>query len=189
MNIFIDNLDNIKKIAKKISKKYNNYFEVDELVNISYIKLDKAIKNNPSLIEGKFASLSTFLLRIKYDMLEYVRVESKIRKKQRLKDKGQVVPTFTSISFHEGYKESQGSFLKHSNTEFNYKDIDNKDYIEKLLQISCLTDDEWAIIQGYFYDEKPLKEVGQIIGVNESSICEKRKKMYKKCLLASENML
>lgn len=159
MDLFLKHLDKIKGIAISISAKFNNRFQVDELVNDSYIKLHRAITNNPALIEGHFSKSSTLLFRIKSDMLDYARTELKLRAKDP--------PSFIPYLPEEG--------LVACSTESKFEETDNKDYVEELLLSCNLTDSEWSVIQGYFYDEISLKEMSKNMGMGETWICTKKK--------------
>ena len=67
--------------------------------------------------------------------------------------------------------------------------LDQKDYVEKLL-LSCeLTDDEWSIIQGYFYDERTLKEIGNNMGITESRVSVKKKELLDRIRFRSKLLL
>jgi len=189
MDSFVENLSQIKNIARRIIAQHCGIYEVDELVNAAYVKFDRAITNNPALIEEKFSKLSTFFYRIKMDMKDYIRDESKFRIKQRLEKKGLDVPDFATASFQVPEDENIHDFFEPFNTEYGYAQVEIKDYIHELCSFTPLSDDEWAIIQGYFYDERPLKEVSEEIGVKQCTGSLKKKKMLKKLLTYTENMV
>jgi len=156
-SIFEKNIEEIKMIARKISKQFYNRFEVDELVNAAWVGFDRSISNNPALIKDKFSKLSTLLFRVRCDILDYVKKELDLRKVH--------VPNFMS-----------SSELHVPITDLGYNEVDNRDHVEQLT--STLSDEDWSIIQGYFYDEKPLKDIGKDLGISESAIWQRRKKTY-----------
>jgi len=175
MDLFVQHLGKIKAVALKVSLKFNKRFDVDELINASYILYQRAITNNPSLVDGQFSKLSTFLFRVKSDMLDYARAELGLRKKH--------LPVFVQMPMQTG------DFFEPDNTEYGYEEIDNKDYLETLCTSATLTDDEWSIIQGYFYEDRYFKDIGDSIGLSESRVSVKEKEICKKLLQVSCNML
>lgn len=156
-DLFVKNMETIKKIARNFSYRYNNKFEVDELINAAYIGFDRAVTNNPALIEKQFSKLSTLFFRVKCDILDYINKELGLRREQ-IPD----IKLFSELYFPL--------------IEPGYKAIDTRDHVEQLT--STLSDEDWIIIQGYFYDDKTLKEIGEDLGINESSIWQRRKKAY-----------
>ena len=177
-DIFIENFEAIRRIAQRILRNHKNFYEVDELINAAYIAYDKAITKRPLLINEQYDRLSTFLFRVKMDMKDYIRDKSKFQIKQRMKDKRIKVPSFYN-SFYDNSEDGYKRFISF-NTEQGYENIDNIDYLDKILKISNLSDFEWKIIQGYFYDERTIKDVGKNIGFSESRICEKIKEILKR---------
>lgn len=156
-DIFVKNMETIKKIARNFSYRYDNKFEVDELINAAYIGFNRAITNNPALIEKQFSKLNILLFRVKCDMIDYINKELGLRRENPI--------LFIQLPV-----------IHVPVTEWGYKSIDTRDHVEHL--ISTLSDEDWIIIQGYFYDEKPLKQIGEDLGINESSIWQKREKAY-----------
>jgi RNA polymerase sigma factor (sigma-70 family) len=191
MDLFVKHLVKIKKIAQNIAARHGFYYEVDELINAAYLKYDRAITNNPALIEEQFSKVTTFCYRVQMDMKDYIIDESKYRTKKRLADKDLPVPSFQSMSVtnSEGDAFDVDYYVQCHSHEEGYIQFENKDYLDELCKSAPLSDDEWAIIQGYFYDEKSLKEIGQEIGYAEGTICTKKQKLLKKLLTCSGKLL
>ena len=164
MNLFTQDLEKIKKIAEKISFQYNNHFEVDELVNAAYIGFRNAISLNPDLL---FAERFKMLYRAKKDILEYIRKELKNRKKYNIK-------FFNVSSLQSDETILQAEPLCKEN---GYSKVEDSDFLNVLFEKSQLSSTDWAIIQGYFYDERMLKTIGEDIGLSESRICNRKKEI------------
>ena len=168
MNKFIKNLDNIRPIARRFVFTYKHRFQEDELINAAYIGFLRAKNNNPELVDSDCFKV---LFRAKRDMMDYIRVENETRNKHQLNF---IVTPFIAdgetdmIPFEQQVDES------------SFKEIDDKEYLENLLNTASLTDVEWHIIQGYFYDDKNLKTLGQEINRTESTMCNKKKKLIEK---------
>ena len=190
MDLFLKHLNQIKQMAVKTKSRHYNLYEVDELINAAYVKYDRAVTNNPSLIEEHFFNIKTFLYRVQMDMRDYIREESKSRINKRLEAKDLPVPKFQSISDYRSDGDfARGYHAYEHSTEEGYAQIEAKDYVDELREKSSLSDSEWAVIQGYFYDEKTLKEISTEAGLSEGRICIKKQKVLKKLLTCSENLL
>ena len=179
MDLFVKNLETIKSIALELHFLHGKRYEVNELVNAAYLGYKRAITNNPSLIEGKFSRITTFFFRVKSDMKDYIRDETKKRIKDRMENKGVPVPNFLTNSF-QAPKEEDQDFFEPSNTEYGYEEYEISDFLDRVFMEVHLDNDEWDIIQGYFYDEKTLKEVGKDIGLSEGRVCKIKKDMLNK---------
>jgi len=179
MDLFVKNLEEIRQIATKLHFIHGKRYEVNELINASYILFKRAITNNPTLLEKQFSKLTTLLFRVKSDMKCYIRDETNFRIQERLVAKGIEVPMFQNASFQKEYEEDTIPF-EPSNTESGFEEFEVSDFLDKLFMEVHLENDEWDIIQGYFYDEKELKQIGQEIGKAECTISTKKKKMLTK---------
>jgi RNA polymerase sigma factor (sigma-70 family) len=191
MDLFEKNLSKIKSIAYQINMRHNQMYEIDELVNAAYVMFDRAITNNPALIEEQFSTPKILFYRVSRDMVDYIRNESKFRIKQRMEAKDLDIPTFKTTSFQKAERDSEQRdcpFEPYS-IDAGYAQVEIKDYVGELCELTPLSDDEWAIIQGYFYDDKSLKQIGQEIGYAEGTICTKKKKMLKKLLTYTEKLI
>jgi RNA polymerase sigma factor (sigma-70 family) len=191
MDLFVKNLTKIKGIARNVSARHCDMYEVDELVNAAYISYDRAITNNPALIEEKFSIPKILFYRVSRDMLSYIRDESKLRIKQRMEDKKIDIPKFKTTSFQavkedDNFKES---IFEPYEVDKGFAQVEIRDYVYDLCSFAPLSDEEWRIIQGYFYEEKPLLQIGKEMGYAEGTICNKKKKMLKKLLTYSEKMI
>ena len=177
---FIDNLEDIRIIACSLNRLYGERYEIDELVNASYIGYKRAITNNPSLIE-KFKKRSTFFFRVKNDIKDYVREESHLKIKKRMENKDIHCPKFLSTSFIKNREDDRIKDYTPCHTDPGYNEVDDKDFLDDILNKAGLSNTEWAIIQGYFYDEKLLKDIGNEVGIKECTVCNNKKSALKKC--------
>jgi len=184
MNLFDKHMDLIESVAARISILFKGKYEISELINEAYLKYNIAITNNPSLVEGKFSNIGIFLNRVKHDIKDFIREDTKFRKKQRWEEQGYIFPTFATTSFQ---REDEDGPVLHEPSTNNENDV-RKEFLDELFTKVELSDTEWAIIQGYFYSNKTMKEVGLEIGYAESTISNKNKKMCEK-LLACANTL
>ena len=193
MDLFVQNMDAIRRVANKVARKSGYRFEVDELINAAYIAFDVAITNNPALIEKHFSrKLSTFLFRVGSDMKDYVRTQTRLKTRQRREEKGTHFPEMITTSFQVKKRDdysSEQSIYEPIEADCHITDAARKDYIANLCWNSSLTDEDWKIIQGYFYEEKSLKQVGKEIGKSEAATCKRKQKVLKKLLTCAKQLV
>ena len=189
-DLFVENLDAVKYVAYKLAKESSFIYNVDELVNAAYISYDKAITNNPSLVEGVFSKLGCFFFRVKSDMKDYILKQSNFRMKKYTEEKGKRYKTVPEILPFPVKKDEDGVWgeCELSCTEHGYKEVETEDYLDELFMRVELTPDEWHIIQGYFYDEMTMKEIGEEINLTESRISQKKRIIEKKLLACANEM-
>jgi RNA polymerase sigma factor (sigma-70 family) len=176
MDIFVKNLVSIRAVARKAALRYGNRYQVDELVNVAYIGYDRAITNKPSLLET-FKKITSLLFRVKSDIIDYIRHDTQFRRKNKL--------NVTTCSFRPS-SEEESSWEPSCTEKVVLEDIEEANL---LLMNTTLTDDEWFIIQQYFYEDVPLKTVGKRLGLGESAIWKRRAKMYEKLLACAETLV
>lgn len=176
MDIFVKHLDSIKAIAENIASLHGNRFEVDELVDIAYVGYDRAITNNPSLMELFSNKVGSLMFRVKSDMKDYIREQTSFRRKNRV--------DFISSSFQTRLEDTGDRntepFLEPSCTEKTYEEKENIDLLEAIFNKVELTDDEWYIIQSYFYEEKTQKDIAEVLNCSNSNVCLKTKQILNK---------
>ena len=189
-DLFVENLPAIKYVAYKLAKESYFKYDVDELVNVAYISYDKAITNNPSLVEGVFSKLGCFFFRVKSDMIDYMRNQSRSRMKKYREEKGKKYKTVPKILPFPSRKNEDGKIISYepSCTEQGYAEVDTEDYLDELFMRVNLTPNEWHLIQGYFYDEMTLKEVGKEINLTESRMVQVKTKIKEKLLACANEM-
>ena len=142
------------KWAHYFSKRYNRQFEPNELINEVWLR--EGIQKLKSV---KFASG-----RIKFDMMDYIKDFFHRRRKKPLNE-------FSNI---EEYV-----FENIKNRRNEIKEIDDRDSLNYSLQF--LNNKEKEILFLYYFSGFTMKEVGEIIGVTESSISSKISKAIKNC--------
>lgn len=186
-DLFIKNMKYVRILAIRLCKHFGNKFDIDELISESWVSFDKYIKKYPERYDKLNNNRALFLSVVKGDIYDYVKKENKWRITTD-------IPEFYSFEIFK--KDDNDSidicFYKHH----GFRQVDNNDYLHAILDKSLksknkqvsLTDTEWAVIQGYFYDEKTLKEVGQDIGIAECSVCSNKNKLLKKLKLCSKGI-
>lgn len=184
MDIFVKNMDAIRTVALHYHHLFKGKYEVEELINEAYIKFDRAVTNNPKIIEEKFSNPKLLLTRVKNDIKDFIRDDTKFRTRQRWEKSGKAFPEFKSYSFQVD-KDSDTEFFEPTSHYTEY-DIEREDLFDALFAKVELSKDEWEIIQRYFYEEKPMKKVGEEIGFSEAAIYNKTTKMCKKLLTCAE---
>ena len=168
MNKFIKNLDKIRPIARNFVFIYKKRFQEDELINAAYLGFLRAARNNPELVDSDSFRV---LYRAKRDMMDYIRVENETRNKYQL--------NFINTSFSPD-EETNITYFEPEYSEDGFEKVDNEDFLSHLFNTVSLSDDEWHIIQGYFYDNKTLKELGQEVNRSEPMMCNRKKKLINK---------
>jgi RNA polymerase sigma factor (sigma-70 family) len=119
-------------------------------------------------------------------MIDFMRDESRFRQKKRWEETGRWRwPEFKVTSYQQSPDEV---IFEPSCSDSGQGKSDSKSMVKDLLLNTELTNDEWFIIQQYFYDERTLKEIGQVIGGSESTISQKKTKICKKLLTSAERM-
>jgi RNA polymerase sigma factor (sigma-70 family) len=190
MDTFVENLEKIRAIAKKINEIHSNYYNEDELINEAFIGYNRSITNNSELKDKFKTNIRMFLSRVKWDIKDYIRNKSKLKNKQRRENKGQFYPL--SVNFSAlNTTEEEGQVKKSFNPsciDDNFKKIDNIDLLDCLNSKVKLTNREWRIIQTYFYGEKTLKEIGKKEGISDNRVCTCKTEIIKKYLSVSENL-
>jgi RNA polymerase sigma factor (sigma-70 family) len=171
-DLFIKNMKYVKNIAKKLKMNFYCRVEINELVGESWIAFDKYIKKNPDKYESISSDIGLFSTIVRRDMYDYVRALEQSRLTQRMELKGYHFPTFSSID----YKDDETTELTASSCiHKDFEVVDNKDLLKELDRRSHLTDKEWQVIQGYFYDSKNLKEIGKEMGIKDNGVCNYKK--------------
>lgn len=163
-------LDDITKIAINLVRnhQFSSPFQPDELVNEAWIasleinlQLESYIKN-----------------RARWDMLDYI-------KKQIGRNyiiKGEFVPRNKFITNMDYQTECGGRFniFDQSVEDTKLLELENEELLIKLLLKEPTEQQLRAIFYRYF-EERQLKEIGQIMGYEESMICKILKKGVMKC--------
>jgi RNA polymerase sigma factor (sigma-70 family) len=187
MNLFVKHMKLITSVAHSYASLFKGKYDASELINEAYLRYNVAITNNPSLVEGKFAKVGIFLNSVKNDMKDYVRDDTKLRIRQRWEKKGKFFPEFKSTSYKPDDDHNTHLFEPADFRESH--EVEREDLFDALFAKVELSNDEWKIIQGYFYDEKTMKEVGKEIGYTECTISTKNKKMCEKLLACAKTLV
>ena len=181
MDLFVENLDKIRKVVEFIARDYHGCYEVNELVNAAYISFNTAVKNNPSLVYTKFSNTNILLKRIRYDVRHYIREQRKIRVKQKMERVGMAVPLFCSSSFQPDNEDDKIAYIAPPNDrEDSYEDVDTKDTLDYIMTNSGLTETERRFIHIRFIQENTMEETANIMGRSVSSMNTYRKEAMEK---------
>ena len=170
MDLFIENLDKIRRVVEFIVRRYNFQYEVDELINASYIGYCRAVKNNPSSVYTKFNNTHTLLKRVKYDILDYIREEVKGKSKKNMENAGMVVPKMFNATFLPISDDNKEDTHYVPVEEEGYEDIDNRDTLDYLMNNSGLTDKEKKVIYIRYAKGETIEETAGIMGVSCSGV-------------------
>jgi RNA polymerase sigma factor (sigma-70 family) len=189
-DLFMENINKIRPIAEKIVSYNSSKFEVDELVNEAYIGFHRAITNNPEVFSTGWQRV---LSRAKFDMLDYVRKKNGSRRKEVDKrcsvGKRVKLASIYSMPFQRNDDKEVNVFFEPVSQEDCFEAFENEDFLDCLLSRVHLTNDEWTIIQSYFYEENYLQDVGKEIGLSEARTSQKKKYMIERLNEAAEEML
>ena len=181
MDLFVQNLDKIRRVVEFIVRDYHFKYETDELVNVAYIGYVRAVTNNPSSVYTKFNNIHTLLKRVKYDIKDYIREQRKIRVIEKMERVGIVVPLFCNSSF-QSYNDDDkiAHIAPPDNREESFGDSDNRDTLDYLMNNSGLTETERRFIYIRFIEENTMEETSNIMGWSYSSTNNTRKNAMKK---------
>ena len=174
MDLFVENLDAIKRVARKIVKTWGNRFDVDELVNAAYIGFDRAVTNNPSLLNTQFNKVNILCSRAKLDMKDYIGVETGVKRKHKITLK------YLSTIASDDWRNADFCSFDMIDTTCPFDEFENSDLLDALFDRVLLTDSEWSIIQGYFYEERTLKNISIELGLSEARVSNKKREILKK---------
>jgi len=132
-------------MSKRISQKYHNKFEPDELLNESWIMSGKK----------EFKTMGLFLNRLKWDMEHYVRNQRGSRRmiKGKIVEKPQLI---TNCDFNKLVEDK------------NLKRIEDDELLEFLLKAP--SEREIQAIEEYFLEELPMAKIGINMRRSESVI-------------------
>ncbi len=180
MDLFIHNLEKIRKVVGFIVRDYHYRYDVDELINSAYISYRTAIKNNPSLVYDQFNNIHILLKRVRYDIQHYIRTERKVRVKQKMEKVGLTVPLFYNATFLPLNDKKTDKCPIPVEEEERYEDIDIRDTLDYLMNNSGLTDIEKKVIYSRYGVEKTIKETAGMMGISASSVNNVRKTAMEK---------
>lgn len=126
------------RLVIHVVKKYNNYYDTDELISVGSLGLIKAVK---TYSKGKGTGLATYAARcIENEILMTLRAS-----KKRIQDRSLYEP----LSFDKDGNEISFIDIIATDEESVYGQVENEIMAEKLLDImkKILTDREYEIIQ------------------------------------------
>lgn len=148
----------LHKWAFIYAKKYPQ-FQVDELVNAVWL-----IGRVQKLKHIKFASR-----RVRYDMIDYMRKQTRCRVDARLRGQGKFVPTTQSLQHRlTDDLELQDTIAVKTNLE--HADIDTRDLFDKLCK--GMSRMETLIVKLLFIEGFGQVEIGKVAGLSESRISQ-----------------
>lgn len=180
MDLFIENLDKIRKVVEFIAGDYGYRYETDELINIAYIGYDRAITNNPSLVYDQFNNIHVLINRVRYDILDYIRNETKTKSKKLMKNAGMTVPLFYNASFLPLSDDNKEDRSYVSDSEEGYEDVDIRDTLDYLMNNAGLTEVERKVIYIRYAIGKTIEETAGIMNKSVSWTNNTRKSAMEK---------
>lgn len=178
MPCFLDVLPQIKKVAKRMNRLWFNKFEVNELVNEAWIR-GKKYKN---------ADAAFLVRRANLDMIDYIR---ECMGRQKYFINGEWVERKNKIPYFHTNIDSFSSCGKneHSHTENilhaptedkNLLRFEHKELIVKALDGLSSSLSVMTVIK-YYLEQKNLKQVGEEMGLSESTVSKRVKKSIREC--------
>jgi RNA polymerase sigma factor (sigma-70 family) len=164
--------EEIQQIASYFSYRYHYRFEKDELINELWLKDH----------ELDLPSKHKIIKRIKWNMMDYIRKENgrdifidgkKVPRPKLITN----IETFFPI---EGEEEEENSVLDTLVVDKSLESFEDHQLLCRLFQ-ECLAEQEREIISLYYFYYLTMKQVGDKIGVHESTISSIIKKAIQKC--------
>lgn len=180
MDLFLQNIDKIRKVVEFIVRDYDYKFEVDELINIAYIGYCRAVKNNGSLVYSQFNNIHILIRRVRYDIKDYIREQRKVRVKEKMERVGIEVPQFYNSSFQPYNEDDKIAYITPGDNEEGYEDVDIRDTLDYLMNNSGLTEVERKVIYSRYGIGKTIEETANIMGRSPSGINDIRKSAMEK---------
>ena len=142
----------------------SSQFEVDELIN--------AVWEMSAVQKVKHIKLASG--RIKYDMIDYMRLQTDSRKNRRAEAKGKQVPKYISIETSIGQGDTNiGDLLIGKKQDYT----DYVDYFEWLTK--GMTPRSTLIVKLLYIEGLNQKEIAKIIGLGPSRVSQEVKKILK----------
>ena len=148
-------------LFKWAGKYQNNQFEFWELINAAWLggRIQK-IQNR------RYISVA-----VRCAMVDYMRGVTKSQERKRRAKKGIFYPheyNFTSVEIVSDGGHDKGLGKNIESSEDSYKKVDEEDYFNQLMK--GFTRREKLIIRLRYKERFTLREIGKIVGVNESYI-------------------
>ena len=181
---FVDMINEIQSIAKKMSYNWSGYFVTDELVNEAWIR---------SLRSTNLSAPALIIKRAKYDMVDYIRekmgreyiyVDGKKVKKRGIEIFKQ--KHYTGFHRDDGELTHFDSIFDRPVEDKNFLSLENKELIDILLEE--LTEKQLRSISLYYFEEKTYKETSEVMNNKECSSFKLVKKGLNRCKKKLEEM-
>lgn len=151
----------LHKWAKILS---NNRFEEWELINSAW--LDGKVRFLPQS-KIKYASR-----RIRYDMVDYIRKESSSRVKQRMLNRGLMVPSFYNFSYTTFMSPKEDGCAFETTLEAENIDIGQKDVVRYLTSHPSLSRVEKLIMKLTYIENLSQEDIGKACGLHASRVSQ-----------------
>ncbi len=144
---------------------------------ITYKELKEKRKKYITYKKKKFIQLDDILLEV--SKKEYETIDSE---EQRIKYINRTERNIKLISYDK--EDDNGNALKDVIPDSNYNlenDVSRKMEIEKLKEaLLQLSDEEYSLIKALFFEQKSLREYGEIIGKHYTTVQSNRDKILEK---------
>jgi RNA polymerase sigma factor (sigma-70 family) len=180
MDFFFEHLKGIQQMARKICRSYHGKYEVDELINVAWMDYQVMIEKYPFWTRSYRYPELILYKRVRYDMLNYIRYDLKLKKKKILEKNGSHVPLFISYNAEDKDGEKLSSFTG-SYSDKGFDKVDNLELLEYLRTRMGLTDREWKILKYYFYNGYTDRLIAEKINISKSRVSQLRNQALKKC--------
>ncbi len=160
----------LHKWGYHFSSVFEGAFEPWELINAAWA--DGKVRFLPQS-KLKWASH-----RIRWDMIDYIRIESKSRCRVRWDKSGRPWPFFYHISSLEDTDIEHRPFIE--TYAAPSEDLEQKDLISFLVNHPALSGRERLLMKLHYVEGYTLREVGRIIGCTQSRISQLRKNILER---------
>ena len=151
----------VKYLASRIMLGKTKYIEYEDLVSYGIVGLLDAINRYDSSKGMKFSSYAT--LRIKGAMIDEIR-------KNRPISKGAMDKL---AKYNESVERLQNIFMREPSIKEIAIDLEYNEKLEILSEaIEKLKEKDKLILNLYYYEKFTLKEIGQVLEVSESRVCQ-----------------
>jgi len=168
---FEELLEPITRVAHKIAKNWGGRFEPNELVNEAWLTCGDFYHPDPPIVVN----------RAKFDMLSYIKSQTRdisIKKVRRKRPK-----LLTNVDVSGGVDDGhEDSYLERKNPweDPGLLRLENNELLWKLL-LQEPTKRQLKAIFHYYFEERSLKETGEILGIKECTTCTTIKRGIQKC--------
>lgn len=165
---FVDMIDKIQAMACNMCKKWDHRFAVDELVNEAWIGSLSSETEDAPLI----------MMRAKFDMIDYIR--SHVGRTNKVKPIPKFLTNYDSPADNQDYGR-RNSFFDGEYEDKNLLSLENEELLGMILKSP--TGRQLSIMKLYYFEAMTMNDVGEELGIGESSVSNRIKNGIQNCQL------